>query len=329
MRTLYSMPVADDVARFVSDAYDIGEVTVCNLLNRGFNDTYEFSTQAGRRFVLRIANRRTRKETNLDYETAFLTYLDGCKVPVAAPVTARDGRHWRLGSFAEGPRPVALFHFLPGRIARHGSPPDAYAQGRTLAEVHRVGQSYAGPASRFQLDFQHLAARPLAALLTLRTIEAAHRDFFAAFVPRLGEQLDAAKSALAWGHCHGDCHGFNARITESGSLGRAAAFFDFDDGGPGWLGYDLAVYLWNKALNPATLNLWPSFLEGYRSVLPLASKDLDATVLFVPIRHIWLLGEYAANASIWGLDHLSTAWLDRQVAFLRNWEEQHLLTRLF
>jgi Ser/Thr protein kinase RdoA (MazF antagonist) len=148
-------------------------------------------------------------------------------------------------------------------------------------------------------------------------------------VPRLGEQLDAAKGALAWGHCHGDCHGFNARITESGSLGRAAAFFDFDDGGPGWLGYDLAVYLWNKALNPATLNLWPPFLEGYRSVLPLASKDLDATLLFVPIRHIWLLGEYAAHASIWGLDHLSTAWLDRQVAFLRNWEDQHLLPRLF
>ncbi|WP_394893689.1 phosphotransferase [Mesorhizobium sp. AaZ16] len=86
-----------------------------------------------------------------------------------------------------------------------------------------------------KLEFQHLAARPLAALLTLRTIEAAHRDYFAALVPRLGEQLDAAKSALAWGHCHGDCHGFNARITESGSLGRAAAFFDFDDGGPGWL----------------------------------------------------------------------------------------------
>jgi Ser/Thr protein kinase RdoA (MazF antagonist) len=323
------MPVADDVARLVDDAYDIGEITACSLLNRGFNDTYELTTRAGPRFVLRIANRRSRSETNLDYETSFLAHLDRCKVPIAAPVTARDGRHWLPGSFAEGIRPVTLFRFLPGRTARQGSAPDAYAQGRTLAEVHRAGQSYEGPASRFQLDFQHLAGRPLAALLALRTLETAHRDFFAALAPRLSEQLDAAKGTLAWGHCHGDCHGFNARITDGGALSGTAAFFDFDDGGPGWIGYDLAVYLWNKVLNPSTLNLWPPFLEGYQSVLPLASHDLDATLLFVPIRHMWLLGEYAAQASLWGLDPLSTTWLDRQVAFLRNWEEQHLLTRLF
>jgi len=33
---------------------------------------------------------------------------------------------------------------------------------------------------------------------------------------------------LTWTHCHGDCRGFIARITESGE----AALFDFDDGGP-------------------------------------------------------------------------------------------------
>jgi Ser/Thr protein kinase RdoA (MazF antagonist) len=48
-------------------------------------------------------------------------------------------------------------------------------------------------------------------------------------------------------HCHGDCHGFNARISDAGN----AAFFDFDDGGPGYLAYDPSVFLWDKAHSEA------------------------------------------------------------------------------
>jgi Ser/Thr protein kinase RdoA (MazF antagonist) len=56
-----------------------------------------------------------------------------------------------------------------------------------------------------------------------------------------------SKRHLTWTHCHGDCHGFNARISDAGS----AAFFDFDDGGPGYLAYDLSVFLWDKAHSEA------------------------------------------------------------------------------
>ena len=325
----YSLPRSSDLARFIAETYELGEITDCYLLSRSINDSYALHTRDGARFVVRLGNRRARGEANLDYETAVLAHLDRCGVPVAASVSTRDGRPWALVPLPEGARTVALFRFLPGRFARRDGTLDARAQGRTLAEVHRAGRSYDGPASRFRLDSQHLIQRPLAAVLDLPTVEPESRDFLVALAARLDERLAAEQDALAWGHCHGDCHGLNAKITDKGAFGPSAAFFDFDDAGPGWLAYDLAVYLWNKALSPGTLNLWPPFLEGYKSVLPLAARDLDATLLFVPIRHIWLLGKYAQRADEWGLDHLSSAWLDRQVGFLRGWEEDHLTARLF
>lgn len=329
LRPLYSMPRPDEVAWLVGRHYDIGELRRCVLANRGFNDVYLLETAEDERFVLRLANRRARELQNHEYETAFLRYLDGYGVPVAAPVAARDGRLWSSAALAEGERTAVLFRYLEGRIARRGCKADASAQGRVLGQIHAAGQGYTGPGSRLQLDARHLVELPLAAIRELPAPRPEDRAFIADFADRLLEQLSSKKHDLAWGRCHGDCHGYNAHIVEAAGGSRSAFFFDFDDGGPGWLAYDLAVYLWNRALDPDTLSQWPAFLRGYQSTHPLPSADLDATLLFVPIRHLWLLGEYASRAEEWGLDRLSSQWFARQVDFLRGWEETHLTARLF
>ena len=64
--------------------------------------------------------------------------------------------------------------------------------------------------------------------------------------------------------------------------------------------------------------MWFAFVDGYRSVRPIAQADLDAVTLFVPIRHIWLMGEYAGRAAEWGT--ASMTWLGQQEEFLRAWE---------
>jgi Ser/Thr protein kinase RdoA (MazF antagonist) len=130
--------------------------------------------------------------------------------------------------------------------------------------------------------------------------------------------------------CHGDCHGSNARIVKSKSGGEEAAFFDFDEGGFGYLSYDLAVYLWaNAALGPKMYELWHGFIEGYRAVRPIAPADLEAMRLFVPIRHIWLMGGYASRVFEWGSEALPASWLNRQADFLREWETEKLSPALF
>ena len=52
--------------------------------------------------------------------------------------------------------------------------------------------------------------------------------------------------------------------------------------------------------------------------------DFDAVRFFVPIRHVWLLGEMAGRLDEWGSEGMSAAWLDRQVEFLRSWEAEKL-----
>lgn len=99
---------------------------------------------------------------------------------------------------------------------------------------------------------------------------------------------------------------------------------DFDDGGPGWRDYDLAVFLWSaRAFGPARRALWQPFLDGYRTQRPIAYPELDAVRVFIPIRHIWLMGEYAIGSTGWGTQWLA-AWFDRQIEFLRNWEAEQL-----
>ena len=153
---------------------------------------------------------------------------------------------------------------------------------------------------------------------------------FAALAERLAERITALDAQLTKTRCHGDCHGLNARIATAGPRPGEAAFFDFDDGGPGPLAYDLAVHLWAQiSFGRRRHAIWHAFQEGYRRVRPIAPADEAAILPFVAIRHIWLLGQYAHKAgSEWGMEHLPEPILRRELAFLLAFERERLGPRL-
>jgi Ser/Thr protein kinase RdoA (MazF antagonist) len=70
--------------------------------------------------------------------------------------------------------------------------------------------------------------------------------------------------------------------------------------------------------------MWHAFLDGYRSRRQVAPADERAIHLFVPIRHMWLMGEYAGRTAERGTELLSAAWLERELAFLLAWERERL-----
>src|SRR5271169_62203 len=88
---LYSTPLAEAVAVFVSTHYDLPGSIECKLLLRGWNDTFEVRSNDGERFIFRISKRRARGDADVASETAFLAYLDGKDIPVAAAIPMRDG----------------------------------------------------------------------------------------------------------------------------------------------------------------------------------------------------------------------------------------------
>jgi Ser/Thr protein kinase RdoA (MazF antagonist) len=235
----YATLAAPSLARFVADRFPFGPVTCCRLLQRGFNDLY-VAEAGGRRAVLRLSRAGRRRTSDLEYEASLLAYLRSRGVPVVAPRCGRDGRYCQSMSAPEGTRFALLFDFITGREPEE-TPADAYAQGAVLARIHAETAGIAIPHDRFILDLEHLLHRPLAALCALLGDRSEARRYLTDLADRLHRLVCDRAGALSWVACHGDCHGFNARFGAGGD----AILFDFDDGGPGWRAYDLAVFLWS------------------------------------------------------------------------------------
>jgi Ser/Thr protein kinase RdoA (MazF antagonist) len=321
----YSTPRADAVADFVAAHYALAGPIECKLLRRGFNDTFEVRAGDGQRLILRVSGRRARGDSDVASETAFIAHLDGQGVPVAAAVPAQDGELFTTAALPEGNRGVVLFRYAEGRTPQTNAAADARAHGVTLAQIHNAAEGYVAPGpERYRLDLDHLLRRPMSAVLRLGSLSDATRDSLSELADRLAGAV-AARDGLGWTRCHGDCHGFNARIATEGPRAGQAAFFDFDDGGPGYLAYDIAVFLWARvSFQRKEYAMWPAFIEGYRSMRSLGGADFEAAHLFVPIRHIWLMGEYASRLAEWGSEAVPADFVARELAFLLAWETAKL-----
>jgi Ser/Thr protein kinase RdoA (MazF antagonist) len=104
-----------------------------------------------------------------------------------------------------------------------------------------------------------------------------------------------------------------------------AVFFDFDESGPGYLAYDIAVFLHNcVAFEQKQHASWHAFIAGYRSNRELRHADFEAVQLFVPIRHLWFAGEYASRIHEWGSQAVPADWIAAQLDFMLMWEKEKL-----
>jgi Ser/Thr protein kinase RdoA (MazF antagonist) len=246
----------------VTQGYALGEILDCALLRRGFNHVYGLRFADGRRAVARLSAERPRGAPNTDYEAALLAHLKAAGAAVAATLRARDGVAVTM-ALPEGARTLMLFEHLEGDLPGE-SLADIEATGRGLALLHEAGRDYRGPASRYVLELPQLLGESLQRLRTAPTMDDALRTDFTAIAKRLEARI-AAMPALSRVACHGDCHGSNNLMTEGPQGTRVASFFDFDDAGPGWLAYELCVYLGH----PAAHRRRRTRRRGARALAPL------------------------------------------------------------
>jgi Ser/Thr protein kinase RdoA (MazF antagonist) len=319
-------PTGDAIAQAVMSCWPLGPVKHCVLMRRGLNQVYELHFDNGHHAVARLSAERPRGEPNIAYETALLLHLQARGIPVAAPLTAANGAFSMALDLPEGPRALMLFDFLPG------DPPgeslvDIEATGRGLAQLHTAAQDYAGPASHYVLDVPELLDAALQRMRTAPTVDAALAQEFSALARDLHKRF-ATLPGLTRVHCHGDCHGSNNFMTDGKDGGRVAAFFDFDDTGPGLLAYELSVYLWvllprslETPASAATLERWQRYLAGYTSVRAVPPVDMAAIAPCLALRHFWIMGEYAGRIPVWGTQAMPTHWLRKQAPLMRAWME--------
>lgn len=104
------------------------------------------------------------------------------------------------------------------------------------------------------------------------------------------EGIRYAEQGLETGACHSDLHGANAHIDE----GNRVTFFDFDECGPSYYAYELAVLRWSEKTNTQLTTLFPAYLKGYSERRAVKDVDFAAIPLFVAARH-WV------RTTFWGI----------------------------
>ncbi len=325
----HTTAAASAVSVWVAQHYGL-PVQQCYLIRRNLNDNYAVRATDGSRYVARLCAIRPRGPFNVDFEVALLDHLHAQGVGVATPVLAAKGAASVTLPFPEGPRALVLFRHCDGAVP--DTPEELHLTGATLAQIHSAAQSYAGPASRYVLDGHHLAGRTLGYLSAHPEIDPTVLDAYRQLIERLLSELADVEGTLTRVMCHGDTHGFNNHVTTDADGVQRAAFFDFDDAGPGFLTYDLCVWLWSNLprkapMEPddALLKRWQQYLAGYRAGGGrVTDADLAALPLFVQLRHLWNMGEGVARIHHWGANMMSAEWIKKQPDVMAAWARLEL-----
>lgn len=324
MRTVYSTVVAEDIGTTVQKNYLLGAIKTCYLLRRGFNDVYALESVDGSKYVARLSSRRARGLPNVIFETELLSHLGKGGVSVALPINTSNGNRYLRLQVGDAERLLVVFSHLdgepPGEVLA-----DIEVLGNGLAQIHNVARTFEGSKSLYSIDVSHLLTRPLQRILTIPTLDQKLRQDFTDLGEYLENQSKGLKD-LTQVICHGDCHGGNTFINNGANGERIASFFDFDDAGPGYLAYDLSVFVWQQLLQKASSTLdetghnkWLYFVKGYRQNAEIPINDFKAISYFVSLRHIWFIGEYAGRLSEWGTQAIPNPWLRKQVRLIKEW----------
>ncbi|MDQ3272496.1 MAG: phosphotransferase, partial [Pseudomonadota bacterium] len=290
-----STPTGAAIGALVSKAYAFGDVVECELLRRSFNQVYGLKFADGRRAVARLSAERPRGAPMIEYEAALLAHLRARNVPVANCLPTRNGAVAMMVTLPEGERPLMLFEYLDGEMTGDALP-DVEAFGRGLALLHVAADDFVATTSYFALDLNYLLESPLRLLLTAPTMTEELRAEFTELGSRLHQRISSMEG-LTRVVCHGDSHGQNNFVSAGKGDERIASFFDFDDAGPGYLAFDLAVYAWHThprtvsgKLDEKALTRWQHFIAAYRTEQAITAADLQAIPFFMAVRHFWLLG---------------------------------------
>jgi Ser/Thr protein kinase RdoA (MazF antagonist) len=332
----HSLLSPEALARHIQVAYALGEVRACALLQHNLNDTYIVDTTTGCYFLRASQARRPnrwswRTSEDILFELDVLLHLFRKGVPVAAPVTQRDGTYMSKVHAPEGDRHLVLFTSAQGEplTPPRQTEPRARGYGGAVAVLHTASDDFASSHPRFALDLDFLLAKPLDILQPSLAHRLADWRYLRLLGAAVTERLAVLRArGLDSGLCHGDAHGGNAHMTPDGAIN----FFDFDVCGNGWRAYDIAVFFWGAALGRVRLGwdaqtverLCAAYLSGYQERRPLGLADQEAIALLVILRQYWYLGVEAGNWDTWGIgDARREAFFDQELGFMREWAAEH------
>jgi len=263
---VYTHVSAEALGEFLT-RYDVGDLVSAKGIAEGVeNSNYMVDTTRGR-FILTLYEKRV-DAGDLPFFMALLDHLDAKGLQVPPAIKDRAGVKIQQ---LEG-RPACLIKFLPGVSVSCPTVEQAFAAGRSLAEMHRaVG------------DFEATRSNTMGAQTWAAQFERCGRDLnriapdlFDRIEEALGRVLERWPRHLPVGAIHADLFPDNVLMLGGQITGLIDFYFACTD----IRAYDLAVMHGAWSYNAAGDEYFPAIgralIEGYNSCLKLTEDEYSA-----------------------------------------------------
>ncbi len=313
----------DGIKKNILSEYNLTSNCECTFIRPGQNDTYKVE-DLGAEFYLRIYSNKWRTKNDIDSEIILINHLSKEGLHVAAPIQNKKNEFVMEVNAPEGIRYAVLFEPAIGDELDDLSENQSYNYGKKVFSIHASSDKLE-TLQRFDLDMNHLMYESLETIQPFLKNREEDFNYLSETAKALESKISELTSEvpLDWGICHGDFHHGNVFFDKEDNI----SVFDFDCFGYGWRSYDISVFLWScvppysweEESKRKRMKLWESFLKGYSSTKPLVEQEIQASFVFVAIRHIWFLGLQTQKSTVMGRDRLNDAYFDRAIAFIKKW----------
>jgi len=284
----------DELAAAALGRLGLSPEATAELCNVSENHTYRVDDpETGRRYALRVHRPGYRTARQIESELEWLDALRGDgAVDTCVPVRAPDGERVVAVSANGLERNVVLFDWLPG------SEPDPEGDeviagfrllGAVSARMHAHARAWSRPGAfdRPSWDYDHTLGRHghWGAWQDGLGIGPQERALLARLDAAIAGRLAAyGAAAERFGLVHADIRLANLLVDDSN-----VRVIDFDDCGYAWFMYDFATTVSFIEDHPRVPELRDAWLEGYRSVAPLAAADEAELDTLVMLRRLLLV----------------------------------------
>jgi Ser/Thr protein kinase RdoA (MazF antagonist) len=310
----YSTLSPDALMTHLLSQYDIGELLSCEFWCRGLSDVYLVETRVAQ-YVLRVSHAHWRSRAEVGFELELLEFLNQKRVPVAYPLRTKVGELWIAIQAPEGDRYAALFIYAPGCVPIGDlNPAQSYTLGRSVAQLHEVGQGFKSEFVRSPLNLDYLLDQSIE---VIQPFMVDRRSDWLSLL-ETAEDLQRSLSSIStdsryWVLCWGDPHSGNVHFTSDDRL----MMFDFDQCGYGWRAFEVAKFFQVAIRGGVSLQVRSAFLTGYQSRTPLEVWELERLRAFTQVSHIWSWAIALTHAKIHNYCQLDYHFFNRRLEHLK------------